>query len=147
MVKPQADVESKMRDRVSTAGPYLRSGMESADDPIDVLLTDPEGYAEALIAGLRDAVKRGSYKIGLERAKTRGSWKKAIPRAAAHFEERADDLVRNAMESYAVRKTAIEAAQLKIKNMPRATRDQRIARSTAYQKFVGEEFDKAFGRK
>jgi hypothetical protein len=147
VVKSQADVESKMKDRVSTAGIYLKKGMESAEDPIDVLLKDPEGYAKALVAGLADAIKRGNYKIGLERAKSRGSWKGAIPRAGAHFEERAADLVKNAMESYPARAAAIAAAQAKIKAMPSATRDQRIARSTAYQKFVGEEFDKVFGRK
>lgn len=147
MVKSQADVEAKMKDRVSTAGTYLQKGMLSAEDPIDVLLKDPVGYAKKLQDGLSDAIKRGNYGIGLQRAKARGSWKGAIPRAGKHFEERADDLVKNAMETYPARAAAIAAAQAKIKAMPSATRDQRIARSTAYQKFVGEEFDKAFGRK
>lgn len=147
MVKSKADVEAKMKDRVSTAGAYLKKGMESAEDPIDILLKDPDGYAKALIAGLQDAIKRGSYKIGLERAKARNSWKGSKDRAGAHFEERAGDLVAHAMETYDSRATAVVAAQAKIKSMPSATRAQRIARSTAYQQFVGEEFDKVFGRK
>jgi hypothetical protein len=147
MVKSIEQVKAKMLDRVGTAGTYLKSGMESAADPVDVLLADPEGYGKKLVAGVTDAMKRGSYRVGLERAKTRGSWRKGIPRAAAHFEERKDDLVTNALESYPARKAAIEAAKAKVANMPTATRDQRIAKSSAYQKYVGEEFDKAFGRK
>ena len=147
MVKSQADVEAKMKDRLSTAGTYLKKGMESAEDPIDVLLKDPTGYAKKLQDGLNDAIKRGNYKIGLDRAKARGSWKGAIPRAGSHFEERAGDLVKNAMETYPARAAAIAAAQQRVASMPTATRAQRIAKSTAYQTAVGEEFDKVFGRK
>jgi len=147
VVKSKADVEEKMKDRISTAGAYLKKGMEAAEDPIDVLLKDPDGYGKALLAGLQDAMKRGSYKIGLERAKGRNAWKGSMDRAGAHFEERSDDLVKHAMETYDARKGAIEAAKAKIKSMPSSTREQRIARSTAYQRFVGEEFDKVFGRK
>lgn len=147
MVKSKDMVAAKMRDRVGTAGTYLKSGMNAAPDPIDVLLKDPEGYGKALVAGVQDAMKRGSYKVGLERAKSRNSWKGAVDRAAAHFEERKDDLVNHALESYDVRKSCIEAAQAAVANMPTATRDQRIAKSMAYQKAVGVEFDKAFGRK
>lgn len=147
MVKSQADVEAKMRDRVSTAGAYLIKGMASAEDPVDVLLKDPAGAAKKMIDGLTDAVKRGNYKIGLERAKARGSWKGSQNRAGAHFEERKDDMVKNAMDSYPARASAIKAAQDATANMPTATRAQRIAKGSAYLTKVGEEMDKAFGRK
>lgn len=147
MVKSQADVEAKMRDRVSTAGTYLIKGMQSAEDPVDVLLKDPAGNAAKMVAGLQDAVKRGNYKIGLERAKARGSWKGSQTRAGSHFEERKEDMVKNAMDSYPARAAAIKAAQDFTAGMSTATRDQRIAKGSAYLKKVGEEMDKAFGRK
>ncbi|MDD3137101.1 MAG: hypothetical protein PHF64_11430 [Methanoregula sp.] len=147
MVKSQADVEAKMKDRVGTAGTYLKKGMAQADDPVDVLLKDPEGYGQKMKAGLDDAIKRGNYRVGLERAKARNAWKNSEDRAAAHFEERKDDMVKNAMDSYPKRAAAIEAAKQQVANMPTATRDQRIAKSQAYLKAVGQEMDKAFGRK
>ena len=147
MVKSKADVEAKMKDRVSTAGQYLKKGMESAEDPIDVLLKNPEGYAKKLVDGLQDAIRRGNYKIGLERAKGRNAYKGSKDRAGAHFEERTGDMVKNAMDTYDSRAGAIKAAQDRVANMPTATREQRIAKSTAYQKAVGEEFDKVFGRR
>lgn len=147
MVKSKAAAEKKMRDRVSTAGPYLQEGMTEAEDPIDVLLKDPEGNAAKLIAGLQDAIKRGQYKIGLLTAKNRDAWKSAIPRAGAHFEERAVDMVNHAMEDYDVRAKCIEEAQKAIGTMSKATRAQRIARSAKYQELMGVCMDKAKGRK
>jgi hypothetical protein len=147
MVKSKADVEAKMKDRVSTAGTYLKKGMASAEDPVAKLLKDPEGNAQKMVAGLQDAVKRGNYKVGLQRAADRNSWKNSQDRAGAHFEERTGDMVKNALDSYDVRAQAIEAAQKEVASMPTATRDQRIAKSAAYQKAVGAKFDAAFGRK
>ena len=147
MTKTREQVEEKMRERVSTAGKYVKEGMNAAEDPIEVLLKDPKGYAEKLLAGLTDAIRRGNYQVGLKAAQERNAWKGAIDRAASHFEERANDMVTNAMSSYDKRMTAIEAAKRAISNMPKATRVQRIARSTKYQTVVGEEMDKAFGRK
>ena len=147
MVKSAAEVEEKMRDRVSTAGKYLRSGMASAPDPIDVLLKDPSGYAKKLQDGLNEAIRRGSYEAGLKKAKARNSWRDSLERAGAHFEERTDDMVANAMSSYDARAAAIGRAQAIVETMPTTTRTQRIAKSAAYQKAVGEEFDKVFGRK
>lgn len=147
MVKSQADVEAKMKDRVSTAGTYLKKGMTTADDPIDVLLKNPDGYAKKMQDGLADAVKRGNYTIGLQRAKTRNAYKGSTDRAGAHFEERTADMVKNAMDSYPARAAAIKTAQDAVANMPTATRAQRIAKSAKYQEVVGVEFDKAFGRR
>lgn len=147
MVKSKADVEAKMKDRVSTAGTYLKKGMAAAPNPVDVLLKDPEAAAKRMQDGLADAVRRGSYRVGLERAKQRGSWEKSQDRAGSHFEERKDDMVKNAMDSYDQRAAAIAAAKAKTDSMPVATRDQRIAKSQAYLKAVGEEMDKVFGRK
>ena len=147
MTKTREQVEEKMRERVSTAGKYVKQGMEAAEDPIDVLLRDPSGYAAKLIAGLTEAVRRGSYEVGLRAAKERGAWTGAIDRAAAHFEERSGDMVDNAMSSYDKRMNAIDFAKKAISNMPKATRAQKIARSTKYLTVVGEQMDKAFGRK
>ncbi len=147
MVKSRAQVEAKMKDRVGTAGTYLKQGMQSAEDPTDVLLKDPEKYGQKMLAGLQDAVKRGNYRVGLERAKQRGSWKGSQDRAASHFEERKEDMVKNAMDSYDQRATAIEAAKKRVAEMSTATRDQRIAKAAAYAKAVGEEMDKVFGRR
>ena len=147
MVKSKSKAEEKMRDRISTAGKYLERGMEDADDPIDILLDDVEGAQKKLIEGLQEAIKRGNYKIGLERAKERDAWKKSKGRAAAHFEERTDDIVERSMETYDSRMQCVEKAQKEISKMPKATRQQRIARSTKYQELVGECYDKLFGRK
>ena len=147
MVKSKSQVMAKMTDRVGTAGTYLKQGMASAEDPVDILLKDPEKFGNKMVAGLQDAVKRGNYRVGLERAKQRGSWKGSTDRAASHFEERKDDMVKNAMESYDQRAGAIETAKKIVADMPTATRDQRIAKMAAYSKAVGAEMDKVFGRK
>jgi hypothetical protein len=147
MVKTAAEVKEKMLDRVGTAGKYLKQGMDAAEDPIDVLLKDPAAAQKKLLDGQAEAARRGSYEAGLRKAKDRNAWQKSKDRAAAHYEERRDDMVENAMDSYDARKGAIERAQAATKDMPTTTRDQRIAKSTAYQKKVGEEFDKVFGRK
>lgn len=147
MVKSKTNVEEKMKDRISTAGKYLERGMEDAEDPIDVLLSDVEGAQKKLLEGLQDAIKRGNYKIGLERAKSRDAWRTSKGRAAAHFEERADDIVERSMETYDSRMACVEKAQKEIAKMPKATRAQRIARSTKYQEITGECYDKLFGRK
>lgn len=147
MVKDRAAVERKMRDRVGTAGTYLKEGMEGADDPVDVLLKDVAGNEKKLIDGVTEAVRRGKFKAGLEAAKRRDSWAKSHDRAAAHYEERADDMVSHAMEGYDERKTCIETAQAAIKAMPKATRAQRIARSAKYQEIMGTCMDRVRGLK
>ena len=147
MAKPKELVEEKMKERVQTAGKYLKAGMESAPDPIDIILSDPEKYLKRLIDGLVEAIRTGKMEASLKRAKDRNAWKKSIPRAAAHFEERADEMVQNAMESYDSRMQCIEQAKKAIADMPKATRAQRIARSKAYLEKVAECFDKVFGRK
>lgn len=147
MVKTRAEVEEKMRDRVSTAGKYLKQGMDAAEDPIDKLLKDPEKYQKKLLDGQAEAAKRGSYKAGLLKAKERNAWQNSKERAAAHFEERTDDMVTNAMSSYDARAGAIERAKAATDDMPTTTRAQRIAKSAKYQETVGAEFDKVFGRK
>lgn len=147
MVKTRAEVEDKMRDRVSTAGKYLKAGMDAAEDPVDKLLKDPDKYQKKLIDGVAEAARRGNYKAGLLRAKERNSWQESKGRAASHYEERADDMVTNAMISYDARASAIERAKAATDDMPTTTRAQRIAKSAKYQTVVGEEFDKVFGRK
>ena len=145
MVKSKAAVEHKMRDRVSTAGTYLKEGMAEAPDPVDVLLKDVAGNEKKLVDGVNEAVRRGKYKAGLETAKARGSWVKSHDRAAAHYEERADDMVANSMEGYDARASCIEKAQKVIESMPKATRAQRIARSSKYQEEMGKCMDSVRG--
>jgi len=147
MVKDRKVVEEKMRERVATAGKYLKEGMEAAPDPLDILLKDPDGYAKKLLDALNEAIRKGEFKIGLEKAKKRNKWKEAIDIAARRFEEVADKMVARALEDYEARKKCIEEAKAKIANMPATTRDQRIARSAAYQKAVAECFDRLYGRK
>jgi len=147
MVKTRAEVEEKMRERTATAGKYLKQGMDAAEDPLDVLLNNPEESQKKLIAGVAESARRGSYIAGLRKAKERNAWANSKDRAAAHYEERSEDMVNNSMASYDERARAIEIAQGKVAAMPTTTRDQRIAKSAAYQKAVGEEFDKIFGRK
>lgn len=147
MVKSKAAAEKKMKDRVSTAGPYLKEGMDEAEDPIDVLLKNPDKYAKALIAGLTEAIRRGDFKLGLETAKARNAWRNAIPRAGAHYEERAEDMTAHAMEDYDERAKCIDEAKKAIDSLPKATRTQRIARSAKYQELMGECMDRVKGRK
>jgi hypothetical protein len=147
MVKSKAAVERKMRERVSTAGTYLKEGMSEAPDPVDVLLSDVAGNEKKLVDGVAEAVRRGKYKAGLETAKARGSWKGSQDRAAAHYEERAEDMVKHSMEGYDERANCIEAAKASIKSMPSTTRDQRIARGAAYAKAMGACMDRVKGLK
>lgn len=136
-----------MLDRVGSAGKYLKQGMDAAEDPIDVLLKDPEAAQKKLLDGQAEAARRGSYVAGLKKAKGRNAWQNSKERAASHYEERKDDMVDHAMDSYDARAAAIERAQAATKDMPTTTRAQRIAKSAKYQTVVGEEFDKVFGRK
>jgi len=147
MVKSKDLVEEKMKERVQTAGKYLKAGMEEAEDPIDVLLSNPDLYLKRMIDGLMEALRTGKILAGLKRAKERDAWKNSIDRAASHYEERAEDMVKNAMESYEKRMECIEKARKAIADMPKATRKQKIARSQKYLEVVGECFDKVFGRK
>lgn len=147
MVKSKSAAEAKMRDRVSTAGKYLREGMAEGEDPIEVLMKDPEGYAKKLVENLMEAIRRGSYGVGLKRAKERDAYRKAQDRAGSHFEERTDDMVAHAMESYDGRASCIEKAKALVKGMPTKTRANRIAKSGKYQEEVGKCFDTLFGRK
>ena len=147
MVKSRSAVERKMRDRVSTAGTYLKEGMAEAEDPVDVLLKDVAGNEKKLVDGVAEAVRRGKYKAGLETAKARDSWGKSHDRAASHYEERADDMVAHSMEGYDERKTCIESAQAALKAMPKTTRAQRIARSAKYQEVMGSCMDRVRGLK
>jgi len=147
VVKDRAYVEEKMKERVRTAGTWLQRGMEQAEDPVEVLLKDPEGFAKKLVDGLMDAIRRGNYKIGLEKASKRGKWRSKIPLAARHFEEVADLMVEYALEDYEARAKCIEEARKAIAGMPKATRADRIKRSAAYQEKVAECFDRLYGRK
>lgn len=147
MVKSSEAVREKMKDRITTGGKYLKIGMEEAEDPIKVLLEDPETFAKKLIDGVKAAMERKAYQAGLKTAQERDAWRNAIDRASAHFEERADEIVDRAMESYNARSECIEKAKKAVAGMPSATRTQRIEKSKRYQEIVGECFDKVFGRK
>lgn len=147
MVKSKELVEEKMRERVRTAGKYLKAGMAEAEDPVEKLLKDPDGYAKKLVDGLLEAIKRGEFAIGLQKAKKRDKWKNAQDIASRRYEESADLMVQYALEDYEARKKCIEEAKKAIENMPATTREQRIARSAEYQRRVAECFDKLYGRK
>lgn len=146
-VKSKEEVEAKMRERVSTAGKYLTEALEKAEDPIDVLLKDPEGFAKKLADNLLEAIRTGKFTSGLKKAKERDAWRSATDRAGRHYEERTDDMVNNALASYDARKKCIEEALKAIENMPTRTREDRIKRSAEYQRRVAECFDRVFGRK
>ena len=146
MVKSKSAAEEKMKDRVSTAGKYVKEGMEEAEDPIDILLKDADKFAKRLVENLIESIRRGKYKGGLTTAKARDSWKKAIPRAAAHFEERTDDMVAHAMEDYEDRAKCIEIAKAATKDMPTKTRALRIAKGAKHQELMGACMDKVKGR-
>jgi len=136
-----------MKERVRTAGAWLVKGMEQAEDPIEILLRDPEGFAKKLVDGLLEAIRKGNFEVGLKKAKKRDAWRKKIPLAGRHYEDVVDIMVEHALDDYDARKKCIEEAKKAIEKMPKATRKDRIARSTKYQELVGECFDKLYGRK
>jgi hypothetical protein len=146
-VKDRSEVETKMKDRVGTAGKYLKESLEKADDPLDVLLGNPDKYIDLMVKGIQEAQRTGKIQSGLKKAKDRDAWRKSIPRAGAHYEERTDDMVDHALDDYDERKKCIESALGAIGGMPSTTRTQRISRSAEYQKKVAECFDKLYGRK
>jgi len=145
--KTKEEVEAKMKDRVANAGKYLSDGISKADDPIDILLSDTAKYEKKLEDGVKEALKNGKYKAGLEKAKSRDAWKESRERAGRHYEERTDDMVSNSMADYDARRDCIEKAKKVIADMPSTTRQQRILRSAKYQEEVGKCFDKLYGRK
>ena len=147
MVKRKERAERKMLDRVRTAGTELVAGMEEGEDPIDIALKDIPGHQKKMLDGLSEAIRRGKVESGLKKAKGRNAWKGAIEKAGRHYEESADVMVERTMEGYDERASAIERAKSRVDTMATTTRDQRIAKSAAYQKAVGEEFDKLYGRK
>ena len=146
-MKSKEAAERKMKDRVSTAGTYLKESLGEAEDPLDVILKAPEEHVKKMQAGIAEAVRTGKIIAGVKTAKARNAWAKSHDRAAAHYEERAEDMVDHAMEDYDVRKACIEFAKKAISAMPKATRAQNIARSAKYQEEMGSCMDKAKGRK
>jgi len=147
MVASKERARKKMEERVATAGSYLKEGMEEAEDPVDILLKDPEKYGKQMVDGLQNAVQSGRYKGGLERAKQRGSYKRSTERAANHYSERAGDMAEHAMEDYDARAAAIKRAQDAIRHMPKATYEQRKARMNKYNEVIHQEMNKLYGRK
>lgn len=147
MVKSKARTEAKMRRGVAAAGPEIIAGMEDAPSPQKVILDDIDQKEKNLVAGVTEAVKRGNYKLGNEKALKRDSYHKSKERASSHYVERADDMVEHSMDDYDDRAAAIQRAKDSIANMPTVTRDQRMARGAAYTKAVALEFDKLYGRK
>ena len=147
MVKSKEEVAAKMTERVSGAGKYMRAGMKSGADPLDVLLKDPAASAAKHIAGVQEAARKGKYEAGLKKAKGRDAWKGSIDRAANHYEERTTEMVARSLEDYDVRAGCIEKAKAVIAKMPGTTRDQNIQRSAAYQKAMGECMDSVKGLK
>ena len=147
MVKSAADVAKKMQDRVSSAGGYLKSGMQSATDPTVALAANADASAAKLSAGVAESVRTGRYQAGIKKAAQNGSWGKSVDRAAAHYQERAADMTANALADYDKRAAVIQAAKDKIKDMPKTTRTQRIARSQAYLNAVSAGMDTLYNRK
>lgn len=146
MVKSKERAAAKMERGVRAAAPEIKAGMNDAVDPLDVLASDPKKYGDKMIAGVQEAQRTGKWSQGIKKAKEGDKWKKSVDRAAAHYTERAADMVNNAMNDYDARAQAIERAQATVKNMPSTTRTERIQKSAAYQEAVGREFDKLYGR-
>jgi len=145
MVKSRATAEARMRRNIVGAGETLKEGFAEAADPVDVLLADPD-MEKKHQAGVAEAHRKGKMRKGLQIAKERGSWKASSSRAGSHFEERAEDMVNHAMETYDARAKCIEDVKVALKKEPRTTRDQRIAYGAKVQKAVGECIDKIYGR-
>lgn len=146
-IKTKAEVEEKMTDRVSTAGKFLKDAIDKAEDPIDVILSNPDKYIKKLVDGLIQAQKEGKILAGFKKAKKRDAWKNSKDRAGAHYEERTGDMVKNALEDYDARAKVIDEARKAVDDMPTTTRAQRIAKSAKYQDIVGKGFDSLYGRK
>lgn len=147
MPKSAEDVRRKMEERVRGSGKYLKQGMEAGEDPVEKALKDVKGHQKKMQDGLNEAIRRGKVEEGLKKASARGSWPKSIDKAARHFEDAAEDMVNHAMEDYDERMRVVDVAKKSVDDMPTVTRDQRIAKSSAYQKASGEGFDKMYGRK
>lgn len=147
MVKTKAEFEEKMRERVGSAGKYLKAGMAAAEDPLDVLSKNPEESAKKWKAGIDEANRKGNFQAGIKKAKADDAWRKSQDRAADHFEQRKDDMVANAAKDYDARAKVIEAALKAVESMPTTTRAQRIAKSAKYQEEVGKGMDALYGRK
>lgn len=147
MVKTLSEVREKMTERVGSAGKYLKAGMAAAEDPLDVLTRNAAETQKKWEEGIKEASRKGNLAAGLKKAKENDSWRKSQDRAGNHFEERKEDMVNNAMKDYEARAKVIEAAQNAVSKMPTSTRDQRIAKSAAYQKAVGAGMDALYGRK
>ena len=147
MVKSKEAAMRKMADRVAGAGTYLKEALGEAEDPLDVILKDPDAHVAKMEAGLREAIRTGKVIQGVKTAKARDAWGKSHDRAAAHYEERAEDMTAHAMEDYDVRKGCIEKAKRALITMPKATTDQRIERSKKYQKEMSNCMKAAKGLK
>ena len=147
MVKSKEISERRMRERMRIASEALKEGMKEAEDPLDILAKDPEGFAKKLADGIVEAIRKGKWQLGIKIAQGRDSWKKAIDTAGAHYGDKVDVAVEHAMEDYDTRKKCIEEAKKAIEGMPSTTRAQRIARSAKYQEVMGECMDRAKGLK
>ena len=145
MVKSQAVAEARMRRNIVGAGESLKEGFAEAEDPVKVLLADPD-MEKKHQAGVAEAHRKGKMRKGLQIASDRGSWPDSASRAAAHFEERSEDMVKHSMETYPARAKCIEDVKASLKKEARTTRAQKIAYGAKFQAAVGECIDKIYGR-
>lgn len=146
MVKSKERAAAKMERGVRAAGPEIKAGMLEAPDPLDILTSDSKKYGDKMVAGVIESQRTGRWAQGLKKAKEQDKWKGSIDRAAAHYTERAVDMVDNAMSDYDARVSCIERAQAIVKDLPTTTTGERIAKSAAYQLAVHKEFNKLYGR-
>jgi hypothetical protein len=145
MVKSKETARARMERGVRGAGEALKEGFREGENPVKVLLADPD-LEKKHQAGVAEAHRKGKMRAGLKKADERNAWPESADRAAAHYTEKEAEMVDHAMEDYDQRATCLEAAKKAVKDMPRTTVDQREARGKAYRDSFRKCLDKAKGR-
>lgn len=142
MAKSWARTKAKMERSLSGAGEEVRAGILEAQDPLDIALSNIEVHEKKMAAGMAEAIRTGKVRKGLEKAKARNAYKASADRAAAHFSERTDDMVKHYGQGYEQRRQIIAQIQDEMRDMPKATYEDRKKRSDYYSKRSHELFSK-----
>ena len=142
MVKSKADVEEKLRERVSVSGKYHKRGMETAD-------VNPNAEAmkklDLMKARFNAAMDSGRTKAGMKEAADEHRWEARVPVAAARWEESSDYMAGRYMEGFDERIGCVEEAKKQVAGMAATTVEQRAEKSKQYQIAMSKCMEKKRG--
>jgi len=132
MVKSKERVLAKLGRSVRAAGPEVTAGIRDAEDPAVIALKDIKNHTTKMSAGLTNAINDGRVEAGLKKPLKRGSYHASAERAGRNYASRVDDIVKNYGDGYDEQAKIVEAGQMAISKMPKATFEDKQARARVF---------------